>query len=120
MSERVQFQADEDLDRDIVTGLRRRETSIVFEIIPTPGLPKGTLDPAVLAFAAGQGRILVSHDLKTMPQHFADFLASGQHSAGLVLVPRKLPIAQVIEELYLIWEATTPDYWRNLIQYLPL
>ena len=42
-------------------------------------------DPDVLAFAAREGRILVSHDRKTMPTNFANFVAT-QHSSGLVLL----------------------------------
>jgi len=35
---------------------------------------EGVLDPRVLALAAEQDRILVSHDFQTMPRHFGDFL----------------------------------------------
>ncbi len=93
MSEQVRFQADEDLEPSIIKGLRRRQPLIEFETIPSAGL-RGAPDPAVLAFAAQAGRVIASHDLRTMPTHFADFLASGQHSAGLMLISRKLPIAR--------------------------
>jgi hypothetical protein len=33
----------------------------------------GVRDPEVLALAADQDRILVSHDFQTMPRHFAVF-----------------------------------------------
>jgi hypothetical protein len=35
----------------------------------------GKDDPEVLGIAANEGRILVSHDLRTMPGHFAEFIA---------------------------------------------
>jgi hypothetical protein len=43
-------------------------------------------DPDVLGIAASQGRILVTHDFRTMPKHFADFLAAGGSSPGVFLV----------------------------------
>jgi hypothetical protein len=35
-------------------------------------------------------------------------------------VPQHLPVAEVIEELVLIWVATDPDEWRNRILRIPL
>ena len=119
MSGQVRFQADEDLEPSIINGLRRRQPIIEFETIPSAGL-LGAPDPTVLAFASQHGRVIASHDLRTMPTHFADFLASGQHSAGLILISRKLPIVQVIDNLYLIWRNTTPDFWIDRLVYLPM
>lgn len=116
MSERIHFQADEDLETQIIKGLRRRQSLIEFDTIPSAGL-RGKPDLAILAFSAEQGRILVSHDLKTMPAHFATFLAGDQHSSGLILIPRTVSIAPAIDDLYLIWEVTTPEYWRDRLIY---
>lgn len=55
-----------------------------------------------------------------MPTHFATFLESGQYSPGLFLIDQNLPIAQAVEELLLIWEASTADEWYNQVRYLPL
>jgi len=118
MSEQVRFLADEDFNDWIVKGLLRREPFIDFETVPGLGL-RGTPDPALLAFATEQGRVLVSHDVSTMPAHFAAFLASGQHSPGLLLIRQTLPIAQAIEALYLVWEASSPNEWLDQIEYLP-
>jgi hypothetical protein len=70
MSEKIRFQADEDFRMRIVRGLLRRQPLIDFQMVPAASL-KGTSDPALLAFAAERGRVLVSHDLTTMPTHFA-------------------------------------------------
>ena len=64
------FQADADLDEDIVTGLLRREAYIDFQTAEAAGL-RARVDPEVLHLAAREGRLLVSHDRKTMPLHFA-------------------------------------------------
>jgi len=53
---------------------------------------RGLSDPDVLALAAKEGRILVSHDCNTMPDHFAGFVAS-QHSPGVFILARDIPIS---------------------------
>lgn len=116
MSGRVRFQADEDLETQIIKGLRRRQPLLEIETIPSAGL-RGKPDSAILAFCAEQERVLVSHDLKTMPTQLAAFLADGQHSSGLILIPRTVSIAQAINDLYLIWEVTPPEYWRDRFIY---
>jgi len=45
-------------------------------------------DPEVLTLAATEGRILVSHDFQTMPQHFGDFLQAHGFTPGVILVPQ--------------------------------
>ncbi len=85
--------------------------------------PAGILgfpDPAVLAFAAQQGRILITHDKRTIPDHFAAFLAEGNQSPGVMLISRKVSIGQAIEALLLVWEASSHEEWHNLLTRLPL
>ena len=72
----------------------------------------------LLALAADEGRLLVSHDQRTMPEHFARFLST-RPSPGLLIVPQHLPAAAVAEDLLLLWHATEAEEWRNRIAYLP-
>jgi hypothetical protein len=76
-------------------------------------------DLEVLDIAARAGRILVSHDSRAMPHHFAIFLNT-QTSAGLLIVPQHLTLAAVVEDLLLIWSASSPEEWVNRVCYLPL
>lgn len=76
-------------------------------------------DPDVLALAANEGRVLVTHDQRTMPQHFAEFI-SQQVSPGLIVVPQSLPITVAVQELILIWSVTDADEWTNRIAFAPL
>jgi hypothetical protein len=71
-----------------------------------------------LRIAVEAGRIVVSHDVSTMPQAFAEFLRTG-HSPGLLLTPQSCAIAEVIEHLVLIWELTEASEWQDRICYLP-
>lgn len=79
----------------------------------------GLDDTEVLALAAQEGRVLVSHDSRTMPSHFAEFIATNT-SPGVVIASQRLGIAEVVEELLLIWSASDADEWVNRITHLPL
>ncbi len=63
---KVRFLADADLNKTIVSGVLRREPSLDFLTAQAAGLRRMT-DPEVLALAAEQQRVLVSHDVGTMP-----------------------------------------------------
>jgi len=70
---KARFLADANLDQDIVAGLLRRKPEIDFES-PQGIIPEGMTDPEVLAVAASSGRVLVTHDVRTMPRHFEGFI----------------------------------------------
>jgi hypothetical protein len=114
----VRFQADADLNQAIVTGVIRRKPEISFQTATEAGL-EGLTDSAVLALSAQQQRVLVSHDRRTMPTEFAEFIAH-RHSSGVLIVSRKTPLETVIEELILIWSVTLPEEWVNRIAKVPL
>jgi predicted nuclease of predicted toxin-antitoxin system len=114
----VRYQADADLNQAIVTGVLRREPKVDFQTAFAAGL-EGIKDLEVLAIAAQQERILVSHDRRTMPSEFAEFIISNQ-SSGIIIVSRKVSVEVVIEELLLIWAASSAEEWVNRIAKLPL
>lgn len=109
----VKFQADADLNDDIVKGVKRRFPEIDFQNAKDGGL-EGLDDPVVLALASNEARILVTHDRKTMPTHFGEFILN-QRSGGVIVVSKKAPISAVIEELVLIWLAATAEEFENRI-----
>ena len=115
---KVKFLADENQRRAIVLGVRRREPSVSFLQAFEIGAA-GKDDLAVLQIAADDGRILVSHDAKTMPRHFRMFIGQ-QASPGLILVPQTLALGRTIEDLVLLWLASEDKEWINQICYLPL
>lgn len=114
----VRYQADADLNQAIVTGVLRREPTIDFQTAFAARLDR-VKDLDVLAIAAQQERILVTHDRKTMPLAFAEFLTSNQ-SSGVIIVSRKLPIDAIIDDLLLIWAVSSSEEWINRIAKLPL
>lgn len=80
---------------------------------------EGVPDQDVLALAAEQARILVTHDRQTMPWHFAEILMSGRSCPGVFLVSQHAPIAEVIDALVLIWAGSDAEEWNNRIVNIP-
>jgi predicted nuclease of predicted toxin-antitoxin system len=115
---KVRFQADADLSELILKILLRRAPGVDFQTARVAGL-SGMPDPDVLALAAGEDRVLVTHDQSTMPGHFRRFI-SHQKSPGVLIVPQNFEIHEAAEELLLIWEASDAEEWINRIEFLPL
>jgi hypothetical protein len=114
----IRFLADASLHNAIVTGCLRRESAIDF-LSANDATLAGVPDPEVLAFATLQNRILVTSDLRTMPRHFGDFLEVNGQCAGVFLVKQRAPLADVINELVLIWSASDADEWKNRVVEIP-
>jgi hypothetical protein len=112
------FQADADFNHRIVVGLRRREPAIDFRDAHAGGVI-GLVDSVVLRIAAGSGRILISHDRKTIPGHLARFLEN-HSSPGVIIVSQELDIGAAIDDLLIIWAASGAEEWRNLLGFVPL
>ena len=77
-------------------------------------------DAEVLSLAAGTQRVLVSHDVGTVPVHFRAFRDAGKHSSGVFLIPQSLDVGTAIDELLLIWRASEASEWENRLEWLPL
>ncbi len=115
---KIRFQADNDLDHRIIAATRRLDPAIDFQTATALGLHTGVPDDQVLALAAQQGRILVTHDRKTMPDHFELFVVS-HTSPGLIILSQALPIGRAAEWLHLIWAASEAEEYINSIYSLP-
>ena len=114
----IRFQADADLDYDIVLAVRRRESAVDFASAAESSVV-GLGDPDVLAFAAQQDRILITHDRRTMPGHFRDLLNAGKSSPGVFIVSQFAPIGPVVEASVVVWAASNAEEWCGQIRHLP-
>jgi hypothetical protein len=77
-------------------------------------------DLEVLAVAADQRRVLVSHDVGTMPAHFRALRNAGTPSSGVFLIPQSFDIGMAIDELVLVWLASEASDWEDRLAWLPL
>ncbi|MEH2448751.1 MAG: DUF5615 family PIN-like protein [Nostoc sp.] len=113
----VRFQADADLKQAIVTGTVRRQPNLDFQSAYAAGL-EGKKDSEVLAIAAQDSRVLVTHDRKTMPAEFGQFIMS-QTSCGVLVLSQNLSISEALEAVILVWEVSTAEEWVNQIMSIP-
>jgi Domain of unknown function (DUF5615) len=114
---KLKFQADADLRDPIVSGVKRREPMIDFKTANEAQL-EGVPDPEVLAKAADEGRMLVSHDVNTMPKHFTEFIKT-RTSPGVVLINQGVPYSEAIDGLIHLWITADAEEWENVLSFLP-
>jgi predicted nuclease of predicted toxin-antitoxin system len=95
----IRIQADADVNQIIVSAVARRYPEIDFRTAAVAGLA-GLKDAEVLALAARDSRVLITHDHSTMPRHFGDFIRA-MPSPGLIVVPQSLPVREVVDALIL-------------------
>jgi hypothetical protein len=115
----VRLLADEHIARRLVVGLRRVVNEADIVRIQDVGL-RTVDDPTILQWAADEGRVLVTQDIRTMPEFAHERLAKGLSMPGIFVLPTTMSVGTAIDELALIVEASDPDEWVNRVVYLPL
>lgn len=115
----LRFVADENFNNNIVRGLLRRSPVLDIVRIQDIGL-SGADDAQVLAWAAQEGRILLTHDVTTMTHYAYERIQAGLPMPGLFEVSRMVPVGRAIEDLLLLAECSLEGEWENQIRYLPL
>jgi hypothetical protein len=110
---------DEGVHGDIVAGLRRRQPTLDLVRVQEVG-QRHTPDPAILEWAAQQGRVVVSVDKKTLAAAAWDRVARGLPMPGVAILRILLTIGQAINELEFIALAGNPEDLRDQVIYLPM
>src|SRR5207249_3148212 len=82
----VRLVSDENFNGDIVRGLLRRRPDLDLVRVQDVGLSE-TPDPEILEWAAGQERVLLSHDVSTVPPAAYQRTANGKPLPGVFIVP---------------------------------
>lgn len=86
----IRLLTDENFDGDILRGLIRRMPDLDVVRVQDVGLIE-TPDTAILAWAANEGRILITHDRDTVPSFAFNRVRSGQPMPGVFLVSDQMP-----------------------------
>jgi hypothetical protein len=115
----IKLAADENFDGDILRGLLRRQPDLDIVRVQDIELPDRR-DPAVLACAADQGRVLLTHDRKTVPRFALDRVAAKENMPGVFLVSDRMPKGQAIEELFISLHCLAPDECKDRVIFFPL
>ena len=115
----LRFALDENFDRQVIRGLLLRKPDLDSIGVQDVGL-HGAPDEVVLEWAAQEGRILLTHDIQTIPPLANNRVAHRLPMPGVFVVRWDSPIGQIIDNLLLIIEASEPEEWQDQVWYLPL
>jgi len=82
--------ADQNFNGHSLHGLTRREPSLAIVHVRDVGLAAAP-DATVLEWAATQGRVLLTHDRRTIPAFAYARVAAGRPMPGIFLVSDEMP-----------------------------
>ena len=114
----LRFAADENFNGRVLRGLLRKVPGLDIVRIQDTDITRGN-DPTVLAWAAAEGRVVLSHDVSTLTAAAHERMKAGAPLPGVIEVSLRMGIGRAIDELRLVAEAGTPDDCRDQILYLP-
>jgi predicted nuclease of predicted toxin-antitoxin system len=114
----IRFLVDEDFNNDILRGLRRRLPDVDAPRIQALGLA-GVSDETVLALAATENRVVLTHDVSTLVASAYRRLEAGEPMPGVIAVAQSTLAGVVIEDLVVIVECSSAEDWRDQVHYLP-
>jgi len=110
---------DENFNGDVLRGLLLRRPDLDTVRVQDVGLA-GADDPDVLAWAADQNRIVLTHDRATMARFARERVAAGNSFPGMFVLNDRMSVGQAIEEILLIVECCEASEWTGVVAYLPL
>ncbi|NJM99671.1 MAG: DUF5615 family PIN-like protein [Phormidesmis sp. RL_2_1] len=111
--------SDENFNGDIVRGLFLRQPDLNLVRVQDVGL-QSVGDPDILAWAADNERIVLTHDRATMPDFAYERIVKKAIMAGLFVINDRMPVRQAIDELTLIVDCSKQTEWVRTVLYLPL
>jgi predicted nuclease of predicted toxin-antitoxin system len=110
---------DEHISRFIVRGLLRRERELDIVRVQDVGL-RTKDDQEILAWAAQEGRVLITYDVSTIPNAAYKRVMEGLPMPGVIAIRSDVTIGRAIEDLFVVIGASFPDEWEGRVLRLPL
>jgi len=110
---------DEDFNARITRGLLRRFPDLDILTAHDAAL-LGQPDETVVAWAAANRRVIVTHDVNTLIRFAVRRVVAGHAMPGVIAVPQFLGIGAAIADLALIATIARPDELDGQIWHLPL
>ena len=114
----VRLLADENFHGDVTDGLFARRPELDLIRVQDIGLSNAD-DPTVLAWAATDGRVLLTHDKATIPTHAYDRVRAGEPMPG-VFVAHGMTVRDIIDEVLILDAASEQAEWADQVVFLPL
>ena len=111
--------ADEDFRWAIAHGLRIRQPALDLVRAQEVGLI-ATADRLVLDWAAREGRILLTHDYRTMIGFAYARVRQGLPMPGVFAMRQTIPTRRAIDDLLILVECSLENEWEGQMLHLPI
>ena len=115
----LRLASDENFNGDIVRGLLLRLPELNLVRVQDVGL-EGAIDLVVLAWAAENDRIILTHDRATLPNFAYQRVVTGDVMPGVFVINDRLSVGRAIEELVLVTTCSEASEWVGRVLYLPV
>ena len=115
----TRFVADENFNGAIFRGVLRLQPAVDMVRVQDLGLSRIS-DPDLLAWAARERRVVLSHDVSTLRKFAEDRVRAGLPMPGVFEVGEHLSIREVTADLLLIAECSKEGEWEGQVRFLPL
>ena len=113
----LKLATDENVDGRVIRGLLAGMPDLDIVRAQDAGF-SGADDPSILAWAAAEGRVLLTHDVRTMTGFAGERIKRGDPLAGVVILPRPRAVGAIIQALRDLIESHEPEELRDRILYL--
>jgi len=110
---------DENFNQRILRGVVNQIPNLDYIIVQKTEL-EGSDDPSLLAWAAGQQRVILTHDVNTVTKFAYDRIRSNEFMQGVIVVPKALAIGIAVEELAILIVCSDPEELENQVKYVPI
>ena len=97
--------SDGDVKGAIIRGLFQCQPDIDLVRVQDVGLRTAS-DPVILEWTASQGRIVISHDRKTMAKHAYERVVKGLPIPGVLVIRKKTSVGRAIDEILIAYECS--------------
>ena len=113
----MRWLADENFSNDILRALFRRKPGIDIVRAQDAGL-RGIDDEALLAWAAEQDRVLLTHDVSTITAHAYRRIMKGDAMPGVFEVSCDAWMRAAVDDILLLTECSSQGEWEGQVRYL--
>lgn len=115
----MKFAADENFNNDILRALKRQAVALDIVRIQDTAIYQAD-DPAVLAWAAEKERILLTHDVKTIPKYAYERVTANQKMPDVFVVSDTMSVGAAAEQQLITVSASESSEWENIVMFFPL
>jgi predicted nuclease of predicted toxin-antitoxin system len=115
----MRFAADENFNGKILDSLKRRLPEIEIVRVQDTELYQSS-DSEILAWAAQQERILLTHDVQTLVDDAYARVRAGLPMPGVIHVSATISIGDAVDELEVLIGAGTSEDFDSQVKHVPL